>query len=108
LIRHIVFKYLTDENTVNNTELNLQNGARVRDAIAGFYRHAGRRVPERLPVAEDKFGNIVAPDGALTEGNTLFILSGRKKRTRIIRLIVVILAAGLLSACSSARIHRSL
>ena len=88
---------------VNNTELNLQNGARVRDAIAGYYRHAGRRVPERLPVAEDKFGNIVAPDGALTEGNSLFILSGRKKRTRIIRVIVVILAAGLLSACSSAK-----
>lgn len=88
---------------VNNTELNLQNGARVRDAIAGYYRHAGRRVPERLPVAEDRFGNIVAPDGALTEGNSLFILSGRKKRTRIIRLIIILIAAGLISACSSAR-----
>ena len=89
--------------TVNNTGLTLQNGARVRDAIAAFYRHAGRKVPEKLPVAEDKFGNIVAPDGALTDGNTLFILSGRKKRTRIIRLTVILIAAGLLSACSSAR-----
>lgn len=89
--------------TVNNTLLELRNGARVRDAIAAFYKHAGRKVPEKLPVAEDKFGNIVAPDGSLTEGNTLFILSGRKKRTRIIRLIVVLIAAGLLSACSSAK-----
>jgi 5'-nucleotidase len=89
--------------TVNNTELTLQNGARVRDAIAGFYRHAGRKVPEKLPVAEDKFGNIVAPDGALTEGNTLFILSGRKKRTRIIRLIIVLISAGLFAACSSTK-----
>jgi 5'-nucleotidase len=89
--------------TVNNTLLELRNGARVRDAIAAFYKHAGRKVPEKLPVAEDKFGNIVAPDGSLTEGNTLFILSGRKKRTRIIRLVVVLIAAGLLSACSSAK-----
>ncbi len=89
--------------TVNNTVLDLPNGARVRDAIAGFYRHAGRKVPARLPVAEDRFGNIVAPDGALTDGNTLFILSGRKKRTRIIRMIIVLLTAGLISACSTSR-----
>ena len=89
--------------TVNDTLLDLHNGARVRDAIAGFYKHEGRKVPERLPVAEDRYGNIVAPDGALTDGNALFILSGRKKRTRLIRLLVVILAAGLLFACSSTR-----
>ncbi len=89
--------------TVNDTQFDLHNGARVRDAIAVFYKHEGRKVPVRLPVAEDRFGNIVAPDGALTDGNTLFILSGRKKRTRIVRLIVIILAAGLLSACGSAR-----
>lgn len=89
--------------TVNDTLLDLHNGARVRDAIAGFYKHEGRKVPERLPVAEDRYGNIVAPDGALTDGNALFILSGRKKRTRLIRLLVVILAAGLLFACNSTR-----
>jgi 5'-nucleotidase len=89
--------------TVNDTILDLQGGARVRDAIAGYYKHAGRKVPARLPVAEDRFGNVVAPDGALTDGNTLFILSGRKKRTRIIRLLLFILATGLLSACSSAK-----
>ena len=89
--------------TVNDTRLDLHNGARVRDAIAGFYKHEGRKVPGKLPVAEDGFGNIVAPDGALTDGNTLFILSGRKKRTRIIRMIIILIAAGLLSSCSSAR-----
>lgn len=89
--------------TVNNTLLDLHNGARVRDAIAGYYKHSGRKVPDRLPVAEDRFGNIVAPDGELADGNTLYILSGRKKRTRIIRLISVLFAAGLLAACSSAR-----
>ncbi|NLE34671.1 MAG: bifunctional metallophosphatase/5'-nucleotidase [Bacteroidales bacterium] len=88
---------------VNDTELELHGGARVRDAIARYYKHAGRKVPKRLPVAEDKYGNIVAPDGALTDGNTLFILSSRKKRTRLIRLIIVILAAGILPACSTTR-----
>lgn len=91
------------EITVNKTLLDLHNGARVRDAIAGFYKHAGRKVPERLPVAEDPFGNIVAHDGELTDGNTLFILSGRKKRTRMVRLIIALLATGLLSGCSSTR-----
>ncbi|NLD62968.1 MAG: bifunctional metallophosphatase/5'-nucleotidase [Bacteroidales bacterium] len=88
---------------VNDTELDLHSGARVRDAISRYYKHAGRKVPKRLPVAEDKFGNIVAPDGALTDGNTLFILSGRKKRTRIVRMIIILIAAGLISACSSLR-----
>ncbi len=88
---------------VNDTELDLHSGARVRDAIARYYKHAGRKVPKRLPVAEDRFGNIVAPDGALTDGNTLFILSGRKKRTRISRVIIVLITAALLSACGSLR-----
>jgi 5'-nucleotidase len=89
--------------TVNDTLLDLHQGARVRDAIAGYYKHAGRKVPEKLPLAEDRYGNIVAPDGALTDGNVLFILSGRKKRPRIVRLLLCILATGLIAACSTAR-----
>jgi 5'-nucleotidase/UDP-sugar diphosphatase len=87
--------------TVNNTLLELHNGARVRDAILGFFTHTEQKVPKRLPVVEDSFGNRVAHDGELTEGNTLFIVSGHKKRASTLKLIAAILAIGLLSACGS-------
>jgi len=87
--------------TVNNTFLELHNGARVKDAILSFYTQSGRRVPKRLPPVEDQFGNRVAPDGELTEGNTLFIVSRRKKRSSSLKLITAVLVIGLLPACSS-------
>ena len=87
--------------TVNTTLLELHTGARVRDAILSFFTHTERRVPKRLPAVEDSFGNRVAHDGELTEGNTLFIVSGHKKRTSTLKLIAAILAIGLLSACGS-------
>ena len=87
--------------TVNNTLLELHNGARVKDAIMSFYTNSGRRVPKKLPAVEDRFGNRVALDGELTEGNTLFIVSRRKKRSSSLKLITAVLAIGLLPACSS-------
>jgi len=87
--------------TVNNTLLELFTGARVKDAIMSFYTNSGRRVPKKLPLVEDRFGNIVAPDGELTEGNILFIVSGRKKRTSYLKVLAAALAIGLLPACSS-------
>ena len=90
-------KSLQMKITVNTTLLELHNGARVRDAILTFYTHSGRRVPKRLPTVEDRFGNRVAHDGELTEGNTLFIVSGHKKRASSLKLITAIMAIGLLS-----------
>jgi len=87
--------------TVNNTLLELHNGARVRDAILFFFTQTEQKVPRRLPVVEDSFGNMVAHDGELTEGNTLFIVSGHKKRASTLKLVAAILAIGLLSACGS-------
>jgi 5'-nucleotidase len=87
--------------TVNKTLLELHNGARVKDAIMSFYTYAGRRVPKKLPPVEDRFGNRVAPDGELTEGNTLFIVSERKKRASTLKVVTAALAIGLLPSCGS-------
>lgn len=81
--------------------LELHNGARVKDAILSFYTHSGRRVPKKLPAFEDRYGNRVAPDGELTEGNTLFIVSNRKKRASSLILITAVLAIVFLPSCSS-------
>jgi len=87
--------------TVNNVPLELHNGARVRDAIVSFFTQAGRKVPKRLPNAEDRFGNRVAHDGGLTEGSTLFIVPGHKKSSPSLKIFTAVLAIGFLFACSS-------
>ena len=87
--------------TINNTLLELHNGARVRDAIVSFFTHTGQKLPKRLPRIEDRFGNGVDHDGELSEGNTLFIVPGHKKRASSLKLISAIIAIGLISSCSS-------
>lgn len=87
--------------TVNNTLLELHSGARVKDAILSFFTHAGRKVPKRLPIVEDRFGNRVAHDGELTEGSALFIVPGHKKNSSSLKIITAMLAIGVLSGCSS-------
>lgn len=91
------------EITVNNVALELHNGARVKDAIIGYYTRSGRKIPKRLPEAEDRFGNRVAPDGELTEGNILIIKPGPRRKTFFPKAIAILLSAGLLLSCSSAR-----
>lgn len=89
--------------TVNNTPIELHSGARVKDALLSFYTQSGRRVPKRLPPVEDRFGNRVAPDGELSEGNALFIVYRPRIRVSSLKLIIAVLAIGLLSGCSSTR-----
>ncbi len=87
--------------TVNNTLLELHGGAKVKDAIVSFFTHTGRKVPKRLPGVEDRFGNRVAHDGELTEGNALFIVPGHKKSSSSLKIITTVLAIGFLTSCSS-------
>lgn len=87
--------------TVNDTLLELHDGARVKDAIMSFYTNSGQRAPKKLPAVEDRFGNRVALDGEMTGGNILFIVARRKKRSPSLKLITAVLAVALLPACSS-------
>ncbi len=64
--------------TVNNMVLELHDGARVRDAITGWYARSGKRVPTPLPQAEDRYGNPVEHDGRLSDGNSLVIRRERR------------------------------
>jgi hypothetical protein len=58
---------------VNNTMLELHEGAKVKDAIRKYYTQTGQKITDALPDVEDRYGNIVDPDGELSEGNTLII-----------------------------------
>jgi hypothetical protein len=57
--------------TVNRTEIEIFQGATAGDAIRAYYSRHGQRVPTPLPEVRDAYGNLVAHDGALTEGNRL-------------------------------------
>jgi len=89
--------------TVNNTPLELHTGAKVKDAILKYYSQQGIKSPKYLPIVEDRYGNIVACDGELTDGNTLFIKTKHEKTSSFPKLVLAVLAIGLLFACSTGK-----
>ncbi len=88
---------------VNSTPFELHNGAKVKDAILKYYSHLGKSSPKCFPLVEDRYGNKVAYDGELTDGNTLFIKEKHEKTSLFPKLVLAILAFGLLFACSTRR-----
>jgi 5'-nucleotidase len=88
--------------TVNNILLEVYNGARVKDAIIKFYSYRGLKIPRRFPVVEERYGNEVAADGEITDGNTLYIRT-RGKKNSFLRMVLLVIAIGLVSACSTGK-----
>jgi 5'-nucleotidase / UDP-sugar diphosphatase len=89
--------------TVNNTPLEIHNGAKVQDAILKYYSLHGKKRPKHIPLVEDPYGNTVAPDGELTDGNILFIKTKNEKRSAFHTVIPALLAIGLLSTCGTGK-----
>ena len=89
--------------TLNNTLLELHNGARVKDAVLKYYSQLGKRTPGRLPQVEDRFGNKVDGDGELTDGNTLYIRIRNRKSVLLPKLVFLFLAIGVINGCSTVR-----
>ena len=58
---------------VNNEEITIHHGARVLDVIRAYYAQHNKKLPCKLPIACDVYGNSIAPDGELSEGNHLYI-----------------------------------
>ncbi len=89
--------------TVNNTPLEIHNGAKVQDAILEYYSQHGKKCPKHLHPVEDRYGNEVAPDGELSDGNILVIKTKNEKRSAFHTVIIALLAIGLLSACGTGK-----
>ncbi len=64
---------------VNDEEITIYNGAKVLDVIRAYYVQHDKKLPSRLPKVIDGYGNSVAPDGELSEGNHLYMKSQKKK-----------------------------
>jgi len=89
--------------TLNNTPLELHAGAKVKDAILKYYSQQGNKIPKQLPPVEDRYGNEVAIDGELTDGNILFIRTKKEKRLSFLKLILFVPAIALLFTCSTGK-----
>ncbi len=89
--------------TVNNTPLEIHSGAKVKDVILKYYSQHGKKSPKHLPPVEDRYGNEVAPDGELTEGDILFIKSKKEERSAFLTVILALAAIGLLSTCGTGK-----
>ena len=86
---------------VNNTPLELHEGAKVQDAILKYYSLSGQKIPVPLPIATDRWGNTMAPDGELADGNTLFIKA--EKGLSLPFVVLTFLGIGLLCACTTGK-----
>lgn len=87
--------------TVNNTILELHTGARVMDAVLKYYSHLGKRRPRHLPAVKDRYGNTIAIDGELAEGNVLVIRTRHRKKASLLKLVLALFAIGILYSCST-------
>jgi 5'-nucleotidase / UDP-sugar diphosphatase len=92
---------------VNNIQLELHNGAKVKDAVIKYYTQTGKNIPGPFPVVEDKYGNIVDIDGGLIEGNTLIIKEEHRKSSHMFLLVLAIIAGLSLFSFTSGKIINS-
>ena len=58
---------------INDKEITIHNGAKVLDVMRSYYAEQNKKLPGKLPIVTDAYGNSVAPDGELSEGNHLYI-----------------------------------
>jgi hypothetical protein len=58
---------------INDKPIRLFEGARVQDAVRTFSETYSREMPEPPYTITDLHGNIIRPDGRLSENEQLFI-----------------------------------
>lgn len=63
---------------VNNEEMTIFNGAKVLDVMRAYFSKNNIKLPCKLPIVTDGYGNTIAPDGQLSEGNHLYYENSKK------------------------------
>lgn len=63
---------------VNDEEITIFNGAKVLDVIRAYCSKNNKKTPCKLPIVTDGYGNILAPDGQLSEGNHLYYENSKR------------------------------
>lgn len=65
--------------TINQCVIDLFQGAKVREAVHAYFTQNGQKMPRLFPQVTDGFGNHIDQEGALSEGNHLFIVPLKKQ-----------------------------
>ncbi len=86
---------------VNDKEVTLFHGAKVLDVVRAYYAQHNQTTPRELPTVTDGYGNTVALDGELSEGNHLYM--NTKINTKITKVIqtIAVFSIAVLMGCSS-------
>jgi len=58
---------------INDQKIEIFSGAMVMDAILQYSKDEYTRLRNGQTLVFDRFGNITEPDGALTEGQILYL-----------------------------------
>lgn len=62
---------------VNNMEIRVFRGARVKDAIRAYFAGIREAIPYEWPVIADQYGNITDYDGELLSLQRLYTIDHR-------------------------------
>lgn len=65
--------------TVNDTELIIFEGAKVKDAVRLYYTQQDEHLPEPMPVVTDAFGHKIGIEGTLLPNTAIFIHKKKKE-----------------------------
>ncbi len=86
---------------VNDEEITIFNGAKVLDVIRAYYAQHDQTLPYKLPSVSDGYGNSVAHDGELSEGNHLYMNIKKTTTTPKVLWALVLLGTALLMGCNT-------
>lgn len=65
---------------VNDEKITIHHGAIVIDAVRAYYAQHNKKLPYKLPIVCDAYGNSIALDGALNDRNHLHIKTKTKEQ----------------------------
>lgn len=86
----------------NNEEITIFYGAKVLDVVRAYYAQHDKKLPSTLPIITDGYGNSIAPDGELSEGNHLYMKIKKNSTTPKVLWALVLLGA-LLMGCNTSQ-----
>lgn len=73
LIKNTEYRNNNMKVFVNDEEILIHNGARVMHVVHAYYMQCNKKPPSQWPNVTDAYGNSVALDGELSQGNHFYI-----------------------------------
>lgn len=92
---------------VNDTEIEIFEGANVKDAVRKYFTLQDKKMPRSLKY-KDKYDNEIDADGSLTESSTVFVeVKSRKKRRGSLKFFLIFLVLNLFLVSCNANVEKT-